>query len=107
MNKNKTLVLLALLAAVAAYFFFDLGRFFSLEYAKGAQAEFAALYAQRPVQDALEAPFVVSRHRPCKDWRAKRDRRRSSHHKSFRRTANDTSLKFARAAVNITLRSNW
>ena len=50
MNKNKLLVLVALLAAVAAYFLFDLDRFFSLDYIKGAQAEFAALYAARPTQ---------------------------------------------------------
>ena len=50
MNKSKLLVLLALLAAVVAYFAFDLGRFFSLAYIKGAQAEFAALYAARPAQ---------------------------------------------------------
>ena len=50
MNKNKLLVLVALLAAVAAYLLFDLGRFFSLDYIKGAQAEFAALYAARPTQ---------------------------------------------------------
>ena len=50
MNKSKSLVLLALLAAVVAYFAFDLGRFFSLAYIKGAQAEFAALYAARPAQ---------------------------------------------------------
>ena len=50
MNKNKILVLLALLAAVAAYFAFDLGRFLSLDYVKGAQADLAALYAARPLQ---------------------------------------------------------
>ena len=50
MNKNKLLVLVALLAAAAAYLLFDLGRFFSLDYIKGAQAEFAALYAARPTQ---------------------------------------------------------
>ena len=50
MNKNKIVVLLALLAAVAAFFWLDLGRYFSLDYIKGAQADFAALYAARPVQ---------------------------------------------------------
>ena len=49
MNKNKIVVLLALLAAVAAFFWLDLGRYFSLDYIKGAQADFAALYAARPV----------------------------------------------------------
>ena len=50
MNKNKILVLVALLVAVAAYFVLDLGRYFSLTYIKGAQADFAALYAARPLQ---------------------------------------------------------
>jgi pyruvate/2-oxoglutarate dehydrogenase complex dihydrolipoamide dehydrogenase (E3) component/uncharacterized membrane protein YdjX (TVP38/TMEM64 family) len=46
----KKIGLLALIAAgVLAFFVFDLGRFFSLEYLKGAQAEFAALYAANPV----------------------------------------------------------
>ena len=49
MNKNKLLLLLGLGAAVVAFFAFDLGRFFSLDYIKGAQADFAALYAARPL----------------------------------------------------------
>ena len=49
MNKNKLLLLLALGALIAAFFVLDLGRYFSLEYIKGAQAEFAALYAARPL----------------------------------------------------------
>ena len=49
MNKNKALLLLVLVAAVAGYFFFDLGRFFSLDYIKSAQADVAALYAARPL----------------------------------------------------------
>ena len=50
MNKNKLLLVLGLLAAVIAFFVFDLGRFFSLDYIKGAQADFAALYAAQPVR---------------------------------------------------------
>jgi pyruvate/2-oxoglutarate dehydrogenase complex dihydrolipoamide dehydrogenase (E3) component/uncharacterized membrane protein YdjX (TVP38/TMEM64 family) len=38
-----------LVAGVTAFFIFDLGRFFSLAYLKGAQAEFAALYAAKPL----------------------------------------------------------
>jgi pyruvate/2-oxoglutarate dehydrogenase complex dihydrolipoamide dehydrogenase (E3) component/uncharacterized membrane protein YdjX (TVP38/TMEM64 family) len=49
MNPRKIALLLLLAAAVAAFFAFDLGRFFSLAYVKGAQAQFAALYAERPV----------------------------------------------------------
>ena len=49
MNKNKLLLLAALLALIAAFFVFDLGRFFSLDYLKNAQAGFAQLYAERPL----------------------------------------------------------
>lgn len=48
MNRRKLIVIAVVLALVAAYFAFDLGRFFSLEYLKSRQEEFAALYAQRP-----------------------------------------------------------
>ena len=50
MTKNKLLLLAALLVAVVAFFALDLGRFFSLDYIKGAQAEFAALYADKPLR---------------------------------------------------------
>ena len=50
LNKSKLLMLLGLAAAVVAFFVLDLQRYFSLDYIKGAQANFAALYAQRPVQ---------------------------------------------------------
>ena len=49
MNKNKLLLLAVLLVAVAAFFALDLARFFSLDYIKGQQAEFAALYAAQPL----------------------------------------------------------
>ncbi len=58
MNKNKWLLVLALLAAVLAFFALDLGRFFSLAYVKSAQAGFAALYAARPAR-VLGGFFVV------------------------------------------------
>jgi pyruvate/2-oxoglutarate dehydrogenase complex dihydrolipoamide dehydrogenase (E3) component/uncharacterized membrane protein YdjX (TVP38/TMEM64 family) len=58
MNKNKVFLLLAVLAALGAFFAFDLGRFFSLAYIKGAQADFAALYATEPLK-VLAAYFVV------------------------------------------------
>ncbi|MCW5636904.1 MAG: FAD-dependent oxidoreductase [Rubrivivax sp.] len=48
MKKNRLWLLVLLAAAVAAFFAFDLGRFLSLAYIKGAQADFAALYAERP-----------------------------------------------------------
>ena len=48
MNKKKLVIVVVLLAAVTAYFAFDLGRFFSLDYIKGSQAKFAELYAAQP-----------------------------------------------------------
>jgi uncharacterized membrane protein YdjX (TVP38/TMEM64 family) len=49
MSKKKLglIVLLALL--IAAWFVFDLGRWFTLEAVKSRQADFAALYAERPL----------------------------------------------------------
>ncbi|MFI4929937.1 MAG: FAD-dependent oxidoreductase [Burkholderiales bacterium] len=48
MNKNKLALVVVLLALIAAFFVFDLGRFFSLAYLKSSQAEFAALYGNHP-----------------------------------------------------------
>ena len=48
MDKKKLVIVVVLLAAIAAYFAFDLGRFFSLDYIKGSQAKFAELYAAQP-----------------------------------------------------------
>jgi pyruvate/2-oxoglutarate dehydrogenase complex dihydrolipoamide dehydrogenase (E3) component/uncharacterized membrane protein YdjX (TVP38/TMEM64 family) len=50
MNPRKLLLLAGLLAVVAAFFALDLGRFFSLDYARGARADFAALYQAHPLQ---------------------------------------------------------
>ena len=50
MSRQKLFLLLALLAAVLAFFAFDLGRFLTLDYVKQAQSEFAALYQARPLQ---------------------------------------------------------
>ena len=58
MNKNKLLLLAVLVVAVVAFFALDLARFFSLDYIKGAQAEFAALYAQKPLL-VIAAFFAV------------------------------------------------
>ena len=47
--RNSRWVLLAVLAAAVAVFFaLDLGHFLSLEYLRGAQQEFRALYEARP-----------------------------------------------------------
>jgi pyruvate/2-oxoglutarate dehydrogenase complex dihydrolipoamide dehydrogenase (E3) component/uncharacterized membrane protein YdjX (TVP38/TMEM64 family) len=49
MAKRKLLIVLLIALLVAAWFFFDLGRFFTLEAIKSRQAEFASLYAERPL----------------------------------------------------------
>ena len=48
MNRRKLIVIAVVLALVAAYFAFDLGRFLSLGYIKSRQAEFTMLAADRP-----------------------------------------------------------
>jgi pyruvate/2-oxoglutarate dehydrogenase complex dihydrolipoamide dehydrogenase (E3) component/uncharacterized membrane protein YdjX (TVP38/TMEM64 family) len=48
MDKKKLIILLAIVAAVIAFFTLDLGRFLSLEYIKGSQQKFADLYAANP-----------------------------------------------------------
>ncbi|MEW5774080.1 MAG: TVP38/TMEM64 family protein [Thermodesulfobacteriota bacterium] len=49
MNWKKLVVLVGLATLAAAFFVLDLGRFFTLEYAKASQARFAALYAEHAV----------------------------------------------------------
>lgn len=49
MDKKKIVILIALVAAIIAFFAFDLGRFFSLAYIKDSQSRFADLYAAKPV----------------------------------------------------------
>ncbi len=58
LNAKKIGLLLLLLGAVAAFLVFDLGRFFSLAYLKGAQAGIVALYEAQPLQ-VLGGFFVV------------------------------------------------
>ena len=48
MNPRKIIASVLLIACIAVFFGFDLGRFFSLAYLKESQESFAALYAQRP-----------------------------------------------------------
>lgn len=50
MTRGRWFLLVLLAAAVLAFFAFDLGRFLSLDYLRARQAEFAALYAQHPLQ---------------------------------------------------------
>ena len=49
MNPKKLAILAILAMAVAAFFAFDLGRYFSLAYIKQSQTAFVAYYDQRPV----------------------------------------------------------
>ncbi len=48
MDKKKIIILLAIIAAIAAFFILDLGRYLSLDYIKGSQQRFADLYAANP-----------------------------------------------------------
>ncbi len=48
MKRNKLALVGVIVLLVVAFFALDLGRFFSLEYIKQAQGEFATLYASRP-----------------------------------------------------------
>lgn len=47
--KNRKLLVIVLVALIALFFAFDLGRFFSLEYLKGQQAVLDTLYANKPL----------------------------------------------------------
>ncbi len=50
---QKTLLIVALLSAVAAFFLFDLQQYFSLDYIKAQQAAFAAHYATNTISTLL------------------------------------------------------
>jgi pyruvate/2-oxoglutarate dehydrogenase complex dihydrolipoamide dehydrogenase (E3) component/uncharacterized membrane protein YdjX (TVP38/TMEM64 family) len=52
MNKSKIIVALAVIAAIIAFFVFDLGKYFSLDYFKSQQANIAAYYQANPIQTA-------------------------------------------------------
>ncbi|MFY8062083.1 MAG: TVP38/TMEM64 family protein, partial [Usitatibacteraceae bacterium] len=52
MNKSKLLVVIAVVAALVAFFAFDLGRFLSLDYIKSQQAAISAAYQAHPWQTA-------------------------------------------------------
>ncbi len=58
MKKSKILVALIVIALTAAFFAFDLGRYFSLDYFKSQQAAITAFYESHPWQTAA-AFFVV------------------------------------------------
>lgn len=56
--KNRKLFLVVIIALIAAFFIFDLGRFFSLEYLKSQQAALGALYDDRPLM-VIAAFFFI------------------------------------------------
>ena len=49
MTRKQWLLLVAGIALAIAYFGFDLGRFLSLDFIRQRQAEFAALYTEKPL----------------------------------------------------------
>ncbi|MFM2400048.1 MAG: Mercuric reductase, partial [Pseudomonadota bacterium] len=49
MQKKKLFIVGLIVLLIAAFFVFDLGRFFSLQYLKDSQASFGQLYAQNPL----------------------------------------------------------
>ena len=53
MKKTKVLVLLFVVAAIAAFFIFDLGKYFSLDFFKEKQAVIESFYRANPVQTGL------------------------------------------------------
>ena len=53
MKSRKLVIALLILAAVAAFFVLDLGRYFSLSFLKDSQASFQALFVEKPVQVVL------------------------------------------------------
>lgn len=53
MNKSKFVILIVVVALIGAFFAFDLGKYFSLEYIKSQQAAISAFYAANPLQTAL------------------------------------------------------
>jgi pyruvate/2-oxoglutarate dehydrogenase complex dihydrolipoamide dehydrogenase (E3) component/uncharacterized membrane protein YdjX (TVP38/TMEM64 family) len=48
MNKSKLILVVALVAAIIAFFAFDLGRFFKLDFIKQSQERFGELYKTQP-----------------------------------------------------------
>jgi pyruvate/2-oxoglutarate dehydrogenase complex dihydrolipoamide dehydrogenase (E3) component/uncharacterized membrane protein YdjX (TVP38/TMEM64 family) len=52
MNKSKALIALIVIAAIAAFFIFDLGRYANLEYIKAQQSAISSYYQANPIQTA-------------------------------------------------------
>jgi hypothetical protein len=62
MNKSKLVLIVALIAAVALFFAFDLGRFFTLDFIKQSQAQFGVLYAEKPLPSVGFDPRLLCLH---------------------------------------------
>ncbi len=62
MSKSKIIVALAVIAAIIAFFAFDLGKYFSIDYFKSQQAAITAYYQSNPIQTAaiFFAVYVVA-----------------------------------------------
>lgn len=58
MSVKRIVTAIALVAAVVAFFFFDLGQYMTLSYVKSRQADFTALYAQNATA-VLSVYFLV------------------------------------------------
>ena len=59
--KKSRLALIAVIAiAIAAFFLFDLGRFFTLEFFKSQQAAIAGYFNANPFETAAGAPAAVA-----------------------------------------------
>ena len=54
MSKSRLVLLFVIAAAIAAFFAFDLGRYFSLDYFKSQQAAIDACYQAHPWQTARD-----------------------------------------------------
>jgi dihydrolipoamide dehydrogenase len=52
MNKSKLLIGVVVIAAIAAFFIFDLGRYANLEYIKAQQSAISSYYQANPIQTA-------------------------------------------------------
>lgn len=58
MKGSKLVIFAVIAAAIALFFYFDLGHYFSLAYLKSSQQSFAAYYAEHPVS-TLAIYFVI------------------------------------------------
>ena len=52
MSKGRLIVLIAIAALIAAFFVFDLGRYFTLDFFKAQQAAIDAYFQAHPLQTA-------------------------------------------------------